>query len=70
MQPKRPVKIHELAGERDLRQHDQRLPALVQRGDGLEVHLGSAEPVTPSSSVTENAPASTAARMACTAAAC
>ena len=32
--------VHELAGQRDLRQHDQRLAALLQRaGDGLEVDL-------------------------------
>ena len=35
--------VHELAGERDLRQHDQRLPALLQRArHGLEIDLGLA----------------------------
>ena len=35
--------VHELAGERDLRQHDQRLAPLLQRaGHGLEVDLGLA----------------------------
>ena len=35
--------VHELAGERDLGQHDQRLAALLQRArDGLEVDLGLA----------------------------